>query len=153
MLLLYGIALALLFLVLKLVEYRLLIIDHSVEIYAGSIALIFTLLGIWLSRKLFGPKKETTIIEREKIIEREVLVASPHAFVLNERAIKETDLSARELEVLQLIAGGLSNQEIADAMYVSVNTVKTHITNLFYKLEVSRRTQAVEKAKKLSIIP
>lgn len=153
MLLLYGFALALLFLLLKLVEYRLLIIDHSVEIYAGSIAFIFTLLGIWLSRRLFGPKKETTIIEREKIIEREVLVASPHAFVLNEKAIKETDLSGRELEVLQLIAGGLSNQEIADAMYVSVNTVKTHITNLFYKLEVSRRTQAVEKAKKLSIIP
>ncbi|HNP20469.1 MAG TPA: LuxR C-terminal-related transcriptional regulator [Panacibacter sp.] len=153
MLFIYSVALALLFLLLKLVEYRLLIIDHSIEIYAGSIAILFTLLGIWLSRKLFSPKKETLVIEKETIVEREVFVTGQHAFEPNKKALKETDLSARELEVLQLIAGGMSNQEIANAMYVSVNTVKTHIANLFYKLEVSRRTQAVEKAKKLSIIP
>jgi two-component system, NarL family, response regulator LiaR len=153
MLIMYGVSLALLFLLLKLVEYRLLIIDHSFEIYAGSIALLFTLLGIWLSQKILGPKKETTIIEKERIVEKEVFVESPQPFVLNQKAMEEADLSARELEVLRLIAKGLSNQEIASALYVSVNTVKTHITNLFYKLEVTRRTQAVEKAKKLSIIP
>ena len=102
---------------------------------------------------LFTPKKETTIIEKEKIVEKEVFIASAQPFLLNEKALKEADLSTRELEVLQLIAKGLSNQEIASALYVSVNTIKTHITNLFYKLEVTRRTQAVEKAKKLSIIP
>lgn len=153
MLIIYGFSLALLFLLLKLIEYRLLIIDHSFEIYVGSIALLFTLLGIWLSRKIFSPKKETTIIEKEKIVEKEVFVARPQPFVLNQKALKEADLSGRELEVLQLIAKGLSNQEIASALYVSVNTIKTHITNLFFKLDVTRRTQAVEKAKKLSIIP
>jgi DNA-binding CsgD family transcriptional regulator len=153
MLIIYGVSLALLFLLLKLIEYRLLIIDHSFEIYVGSIALLFTLLGIWLSRKLFRPKKQITIIEKEKIVEKEIPVAGTQAFMLNERALQEADLSARELEVLQLIAKGLSNQEIAATLYVSVNTVKTHIANLFYKLEVKRRTQAVEKAKSLSIIP
>ena len=153
MLIIYSVSLALLFLLLKLVEYKLLIIDHSFEIYVGSIALLFTLLGIWLSRKLFSPKKITTIIEKEKIVEKEVFIAGPQHFVLNQKAFEETDLSARELEVLSLIAKGLSNQEIASSLFVSVNTIKTHVTNLFYKLEVTRRTQAVEKAKKLSIIP
>lgn len=153
MLILYGVSLALLFLFLKFIEYRLLIIDHSFEIYAGSIALLFTGLGIWLSRKIFAPKKETTIVERERIVEREIFITQPVPFVLNKKAFDEADLSTRELEVLELIAKGLSNQEIAAALYVSVNTIKTHITNLFYKLEVTRRTQAVEKAKKLSIIP
>ncbi len=153
MLIIYGVSLAILFLLLKLFEYKLLILDHSFEIYVGSIALLFTLLGIWLSRKLFSPKKITTIIEKEKIVEKEVFIASPQHFVLNQKAFEETDLSARELEVLSLIAKGLSNQEIASSLFVSVNTIKTHVTNLFYKLEVTRRTQAVEKAKKLSIIP
>ncbi len=153
MLILYGASLALLFLLLKLIEYRLLLIDHSVEFFVGSIALLFTALGIWLSRKILGPKRETTIIEKERIVEKEILIASPLPFVLNNKAIEAADLSARELEVLELIAKGFSNQEIASALYVSVNTIKTHITNLFFKLEVTRRTQAVEKAKKLSIIP
>ncbi len=153
MLILYGFSLALLFLLLKFIEYRLLIIDHSFEIYAGTIALLFTLLGVWLSRKIFSPKKETQIIEKEKIVEKEIFITGTQPFVLNKKAFEETDLSARELEVLELIAKGLSNQEIASALFVSVNTIKTHVTNLFYKLEVTRRTQAVEKAKKLSIIP
>lgn len=152
MLIIYGFSLALLFLLLKLIEYKLLIINHSFEIYAGTIALIFTLLGIWLSGKIFSPKKITTIIEKETIVEKEIFIASPHPFVRNQKALAETGLSTRELEVLELIAKGLSNQEIASSLFVSVNTVKTHITNLFYKLEVTRRTQAVEKAKKLSII-
>jgi two-component system, NarL family, response regulator LiaR len=153
MLIIYGFSLALLFLILKLIEYRLLIIDHSFEIYAGSIAALFTLLGIWLSRRIFSSKKETRIIEKETIVEKQVFIATPYPFILNQKALEEAEISARELEVLQLIAKGLSNQEIASALYVSVNTIKTHITNLFYKLEVTRRTQAVEKAKKLSIIP
>ena len=153
MLIIYGISLALLFLLLKLVEYKLLIIDNSFEIYVGSIALLFTLLGIWVSQKIFRPKKQITIIEKEKIVEKAILVAGTQPFILNEKALQEADLSARELEILQLIAKGLSNQEIAATLYVSVNTVKTHIANLFYKLEVKRRTQAVEKAKSLSIIP
>ena len=147
----YAISLALLFLLLKLVEYRLLIIDHSVEIYAGSIALFFLLLGIWLSRKIFAPKKE--IIEKERIVEKEVYINSPGEFILNEKALADADISNRELEVLQLIAAGMSNQEIADTLFLSLSTIKTHVANIFFKLDVTRRTQAVEKAKKISIIP
>lgn len=155
----YACSLALLFLLLKLGEYRLLIIDHSMEIYAGSIALVFLLVGIWLSRKMFAPKKEIsvvekeTIIEKEKIIEKEIFITAPTVFTLNEKALADADISSRELEVLQLVAKGLSNQEIADTLFLSVSTIKTHIANLFFKLDVTRRTQAVEKAKKLSIIP
>ena len=138
---------------LKLTEYHLLIIDHSMEIYTGMIALLFTLLGIWVAVKLFRPKKEVTIIEKEKIVEKEIFVPASATFIQNQKAIDYAEISAREMEVLQLMANGLSNQEIADNLYVSVNTVKTHITNLFFKLEVTRRTQAVEKAKRLSIIP
>ena len=151
MLILYGISLAVLFILLRLVEYRWLIIDHSVEIYAGSIALLFLLVGIWVSRKLFAPKKE--IIETERIIEKEIYVTAPAVFTINEKALADADISSRELEVLQLIAKGMSNQEIADTLYLSVSTIKTHIANLYFKLDVTRRTQAVEKAKKLSLIP
>lgn len=151
MLILYGISLAVLFILLRLVEYRWLIIDHSVEIYAGSIALLFLLVGIWVSRKLFAPKKE--IIETERIIEKEIYVTAPAVFAINEKALADADISSRELEVLQLIAKGMSNQEIADTLYLSLSTIKTHIANLYFKLDVTRRTQAVEKAKKLSLIP
>lgn len=151
MLILYGVSLAILFILLRLVEYRWLIIDHSVEIYAGSIALLFLLVGIWLSRKLFAPKKE--IIETERIVEKEIYVTAPAVFTINEKALAEADISSRELEVLQLIAKGMSNQEIADTLYLSLSTIKTHIANLYFKLDVTRRTQAVEKAKKLSLIP
>jgi len=149
----YGLSLAMLLVLLKLTEYHWLIIDHSMEIYTGMIALLFTLLGIWVAVKLFRPKKEVTIIEKEKIVEKEILVTGSATFIQNQKAIDDAEISAREMEVLQLMANGLSNQEIADNLYVSVNTVKTHITNLFFKLEVTRRTQAVEKAKRLSIIP
>ena len=149
----YGLSLAMLLVLLKLTEYHWLIIDHSMEIYTGMIALLFTLLGIWVAVKLFRPKKEVTIIEKEKIVEKEIFVPASATFIQNQKAIDDAEISAREMEVLQLMANGLSNQEIADNLYVSVNTVKTHITNLFFKLEVTRRTQAVEKAKRLSIIP
>lgn len=148
--LLYAFSLAVLFLLLKLGEYRLLIIDHSMEIYAGSIALVFLLVGIWLSRKLFVPKKE--IIEKETIVEKEVFIMAAPVFVRNEKALAEADISSRELEVLELIAKGMSNQEIADTLFLSLSTIKTHVANIFFKLDVTRRTQAVEKAKKLSII-
>jgi len=149
----YGLSLAMLLVLLKLTEYHWLIIDHSMEIYTGMIALLFTLLGIWVAVKLFRPKKEVTIIEKEKIVEKEIFVPASATFIQNQKAIDDAEISAREMELLQLMANGLSNQEIADNLYVSVNTVKTHITNLFFKLEVTRRTQAVEKAKRLSIIP
>jgi NarL family two-component system response regulator LiaR len=144
----YSICLAALFLLLRFLEYRLLIIDYSMEIYAGSIALLFLLLGIWLARKLTKPKKEITIIEKEIFVP-----VNQTAFVLNEKAVASFDISRRELEVLELVAMGKSNREIAAELFVSLSTVKTHMANLFFKLDVTRRTQAVNKAKQLGLVP
>jgi len=142
---LYGVSLALLLLLLKWLEWRFVIIDHAFEFYAGSIAVIFTGLGIWLAIKLITPKVKTVIIEKQ--------VPADAIFVLNEAELNRLRLSARELEVLQLMADGLSNQQIAERLFVSLNTIKTHTSNLFLKMEVERRTQAIEKAKRLNLIP
>jgi DNA-binding CsgD family transcriptional regulator len=144
---LYGISMAVLLFILKWLQFRFVIIDHALEVYIGVIALIFTALGIWLALKLARPKIETVVVEKEvyKTPVREVAT--------NEAALAKLGLSKRELEVLQLIAEGLSNQEIAARLFVSLNTVKTHSSRIFEKLDVKRRTQAIEKAKRLNLIP
>jgi DNA-binding CsgD family transcriptional regulator len=145
--LIYSISLAILLFLLKWLELRLIIFDHSFEIYIGFIALIFTALGIWLALKLSKPKVETIVVERE------VFVKSNEGFELNTSVVSQLGLSKRELEILGLMAQGHSNQEIAITIFVSLSTVKTHIQHLFEKLDVKRRTQAVEKAKRLQLIP
>ncbi|WP_276373500.1 LuxR C-terminal-related transcriptional regulator [Chryseolinea sp. H1M3-3] len=145
-LILYGVSMALLLFLLKWLQLRFIIIDHAFEVYAGGIALIFTGLGIWLALKLTKPKIETVIVEKQ-------IYVNNNAFELNETALTNLNLSKREIEVLQLMAEGLSNHEIAEKLFLSLSTVKTHSRNLFEKLGVARRTQAVDKAKKLSIIP
>lgn len=135
--LIYGISLAALIALLKYIEYRFFIRDFSLEFYVGLVAVIFTGLGIWV-----GPR----------LMRRKVVVIGPD-FVLNTAAIERLGISKREHEVLEWMAQGLSNQEIAEKMHVSVNTVKTHLSNLFLKLEVGRRTQAVQKGKELRLIP
>lgn len=146
---LYGVAMAVLLLLLKWMEYRFVVMEHSLEIYIGAIALLFMGLGIWLALKLARPK--TLVVEKEVVVEKQVFVKTS-TFVVNEAEIKELGLSKRELEVLQLMAEGLSNNEIAGRLFVSLNTVKTHSSKIFEKLGVERRTQAVEKAKRLNII-
>jgi DNA-binding CsgD family transcriptional regulator len=141
---LYGISMAALLFLLKWLELRLVIFNHALEIYVGAIALIFMVLGIWLAVKLSKPK--TVIVEKEIFIR-------PASFSLNERELDNLNISKRELEVLQLMSEGLSNTEIAERLFVSLSTVKTHSRNLFDKLDVSRRTQAIDKGKKLSLIP
>ena len=153
LIILYGVALAVLLFLLKWLQLRFIIIDHAFEIYGGAIAIIFTALGIWLALKLTKPKVTTVVVEKEVYINREVPVSPAAGFMLNEQALSKSGISKRELEVLQLIAQGFSNQEIADRLFVSLNTVKTHSSNLFLKLDVKRRTQAIEKAKRLSLIP
>ncbi len=143
---LYGISMALLLFLLKWLEFRFIIFDHAFEIYIGVIAFVFTGLGIWVALKLAKPKVQTMIIEKEVFVNR-------NHFTLNEIEVINLNLSKRELEVLQLMAEGLSNDEIAQRLFVSLSTIKTHSRNLFDKLGVSRRTQAIDKAKKLSIIP
>jgi NarL family two-component system response regulator LiaR len=143
---LYGFSLALLLFLLRWLELRLVIVNHAFEVYIGAIALIFTGLGIWLALKLAGPKVETVVVEKEVYV-------YTRTFTLNEGELNKLGISKRELEVLQLMAEGLSNQEIAQRLYVSLSTVKTHSKNLFEKLNVERRTQAIDRAKKLSLIP
>lgn len=147
LILLYGSSLAVIMLLLKWLEWRLLIIDHSFEVYIGAIALIFTVLGIWLARKLTKPKTETIIIEKE------VYLAKPSGnFTPDEKILQKFGISKREWEVLELMSEGLSNQEIADKLFVSLNTIKTHSSNLFLKLDVKRRTQAIEKGKRIGLL-
>jgi DNA-binding CsgD family transcriptional regulator len=142
----YGLALAVLLFLLKWLEWRFIILDHAVEIYSGAIALVFTGLGIWLALKLARPKVHTVVVEKEVIVTR-----VPDG-ALNEKEITRLGLSARELEVLQLMAEGHSNQEIASLLFLSLNTIKTHSSNIFEKLDVRRRTQAIEQARRLNII-
>jgi len=145
--LLYGISLAILLFLLRWLELQFVIFDHALEIYVGAIAVIFTALGIWLALKLTKPKIERVVVEKEIYIEK------PKEFVFNEAEMNRLGISKRELEVLQLMAEGLSNAEIAGRLFVSLNTIKTHASNLFFKLDASRRTQAIEKAKSLALIP
>lgn len=146
-LILYGISLALLLFLLKWLQFRLIIIDHALEIYVGIIALLFTGFGIWVASKLARPKVERIVVEKPVYIERN------GGFTRNEQALAMLNLSRRELDVLELMAQGLTNQEIAGRLFVSLNTIKTHSMNLFEKMDVSRRTQAIAKGRQLSIIP
>ena len=143
----YSISLAFLLFLLKWLELRFIIFDHSFEIYIGFIAAIFTALGIWLALKLSKPKIETVVVEKK------VYVTRKENFVLDTALVSRLELSKRELEILNLLAQGHSNQEIAAKLFISLSTVKTHIQNLFEKLAVKRRIQAVEKAKRLNLIP
>jgi DNA-binding CsgD family transcriptional regulator len=145
--LLYGLSLAALLLLLKWLEWQFIMVDYAIEIYAGLIAVLFTGLGIWLALKLSRPRVATVYVEKE------VIINTGDEFILNEAEINRLGLSKRELEVLQFMARGLSNQQIAEQLFVSLNTIKTHATRIFEKMEVQRRTQAVEMAKRLSIIP
>jgi len=144
---LYGSSLALLLLLLKWLELKFVIYDHAFELYAGSIAVLFTGLGIWLSKKLSKPRVE------QRVVEKTVFRDTSLPFIVNEKEMTRLGISQREREVLQLMAEGLSNQEIADRLFVSLNTVKTHAARLFEKLDVQRRTQAVERGKQAGLIP
>ena len=143
--LIYSISLAVALFLMKWLEWRFLIVSHAFEIYAGIIAVIFTALGIWLALKLSKPKISVVSIEKD--------FSEGKGFVLNQSALDETGISTRELEVLGLMAIGLSNEEIARRLFISLSTIKTHLSNVFFKLNVRRRTQAVDKAKRMGLIP
>lgn len=149
--LLYAASMAALFLLLQGLQFQFLIIRHATDIYVTAVALLFTFLGIWLAKSLTRPK---TKIVTETVV-KEVVVYKPagEPFSADTAAIEQLGISQREMEVLNLIAEGAANQEIADRLFVSLNTVKTHTSRLFEKLDVKRRTQAVEKARRLRLIP
>jgi len=134
----YSLAGGLLITILKLSEYRFLVLEHSLEIYGGLIAALFSALGIWLGLTL--TRKKTS-------------PAPNPAFEVDQKRQGELGITARELEILGLIAAGLSNREIAGRLFVSENTVKTHSSRLFDKLGARRRTQAVQLGKEARLIP
>ena len=143
--LLYGLCGGVLIMVLKLTEYRFLVVEHSIEIYGALVAALFAGLGIWLGLTLTR-KKPATIIK-----EIPGPVAGP--FVVDEARLGQLGITPRESEILGLIATGLSNREIADRLFISENTVKTHSSRLFDKLGAKRRTQAVQLGKAARLIP
>lgn len=142
--LLYGVCGGVLITLLKLTEYRFLVVEHSVEIYGGLVAALFSGLGIWLGLTLTRRKAQVMVQQ-----------AAPNGgpFTADEKRVNELGITPRELEILGLIAAGLSNREIAERLFVSQNTVKTHSSRLFDKLGARRRTQAVQLGKEARLIP
>jgi DNA-binding CsgD family transcriptional regulator len=145
--LLYGLLGGALIALLKLVEYRYLVIEHSLELYGGIVALVFAVVGIALGQKL----TRVRVVSREVRVEVPVMRSGP--FVRDQVKVEELGLTPRELDILEAMAAGLSNKEMAERLFVSENTVKTHAARLFSKLSAKRRTQAVQLAKEAGLIP
>jgi len=143
--LLYGLIGGILIAALKWTEYRFLVIEHSVEIYGGLIAATFAVLGIWLGLKLTG--------RQQRVVIKEVPTPVAEPFLPDQRKREDLGITPRELEILELIARGMSNREIAEKLFVSENTVKTHSSRVFDKLGAKRRTQAVQLGKELGLLP
>lgn len=143
--LLYGAAGGALIALLKYIEYQHFVRAYPGEIYGGLVALIFTAVGIYVGLRW---RRST-----ETVVVKEVRVGPRETFVMNSSAVRELGITPRELEVLELIAEGLSNREIGERLFVSENTVKTHSSRLFDKLDVARRVQAIQKARELGLIP
>lgn len=140
--LIYGLLGGVLIVALQLIQYRFLIVEHSLEVYGGLVALIFASLGIWLGLKMTGRKTEKEI----------VVVRETKPFAVDRARLEQLGITPREHEILILIAAGLSTREIAEKLFVSENTVKTHSSRLFGKLNARRRTQAVQIAKEQGLI-
>jgi|SRR5271155_2274678 NarL family two-component system response regulator LiaR len=144
--LIYGLIGGILIAALRWTEYRFLVVEHSVEIYGGLIAATFAVLGIWLGLRITG--------RQQTIVVKEIPVAGgPFVFVVDEKKREDLRITRRELEILELIAQGLSNREIAAKLFVSENTVKTHSSRVFDKLGARRRTQAVQLGKEFGLLP
>ena len=142
---LFGLAGGIFITLLKWTEYRYLVMEHSIEIYGGLTAATFAAFGIWLGLRL----------TRKQIVLKEVQVQVPagQPFAVNSRKQEELEITPRELEILELIAKGMSNREIAEKLFVSENTVKTHSSRVFDKLGAKRRTQAVQLGKEFGLLP
>jgi ATP/maltotriose-dependent transcriptional regulator MalT len=143
--LLFGLAGGLLAASLRFIEYRFLIVEHSIAIYGGLIALVFAVVGIRLGLTLTRTREVTVV--------REVLVPAPADFIRNDEQVRALGITPRELEILEQIARGKSTRQIAETLFVSENTVKTHVSRVYDKLGVGRRTQAVQEARRLGLLP
>jgi DNA-binding CsgD family transcriptional regulator len=165
--LIFGLVGGLLIAILQYTEYRFVVIEHSVELYSALVAILFSAFGIWLGLRITR-RGETSSREniRETVVVKEVLVPpeatrpqvsearpEPPGFAPNAAQQQTLGITARELEILTLVARGFSNREIATQLFVSENTVKTHCARAFDKLGAARRTQAVLRGKELGLLP
>lgn len=153
--------------VLRLIEYRWLVVEHSLEIYGGLVAAVFAGVGLWLGQRLTrrpnhsvpsmfevaAPEASAPEVVVHEVAVRQIVVPTPGPFVRDLSAVERLGLTPRELEMLELVAEGLSNREIAERVFVSENTVKTHLSRVFDKLGARRRTQAVQLGKASGLIP
>ena len=153
----FGLVGGLLIAILQYTEYRFVVIEHSVELYTALVAILFAAFGIWLGLRI--TRRHETIREtvRETVVVKEVLVPTEaralNPFAPNTAHQQTLGITARELEILTLVARGLSNREIATQLFVSESTVKTHCARAFDKLGAARRTQAVQRGKELGLLP
>ena len=149
----FGLVGGLLIATLQYTEYRFVVIEHSIELYGALVAILFATFGIWLGLRI--TRRRETI--RERVVVREVLVPAEapvlQPFAPDTARQQSLGITARELEILKLVARGLSNREIATELFVSENTVKTHCSRTFDKLGAARRTQAVQRGKELGLLP
>ena len=142
---LYAAIMAGLVFTLKWLQWKYLITDNASDIYVGLIAIYFTLLGTWVATQLTKTKIRTVIVEKE------IYLQQPASTIADETELKRLGLTTREYEVLQLLTQGFTNAEIAEKLFLSLSTIKTHVSNLFVKMGVKNRTQAIEKANRLRI--
>jgi two-component system, NarL family, response regulator LiaR len=153
--LIFGLVGGLLIATLQYTEYRFVIIEHSVELYSALVAILFAAFGIWLGLRITR-RRETireTIVIKEVLVPAEAPAQEKISFAPNTLHQQTLGITPRELEILALIARGLSNREIATQLFVSENTVKTHCARTFDKLGAARRTQAVQRGKELGLLP
>lgn len=155
--LIFGVVGGLLIAILQYTEYRFVVIEHSVELYGALVAILFAAFGIWLGLRITRRRETIPETIRETVVVKEVLVRAeapaPEAFAPNTARQQTLGITARELEILTLVARGFSNREIAMELFVSENTVKTHCARAFDKLGAARRTQAVQRGKELGLLP
>jgi len=150
--LIFGLVGGLLIATLQYTQYRFVVIEHSVELYSVLIAILFASFGIWLGLRI--TRRRDTIVVREVLVPASDPVTTPTSpFAPNAAQQQSLGITPRELEILTLIARGLSNREIATQLFVSENTVKTHCSRAFDKLGAARRTQAVQRGKELGLLP
>ena len=150
--LIFGLVGGLLIATLQYTEYRFVVIEHSIELYSALVAILFASFGIWLGLRI--TRRRETIVVREVLVPAAAEGAVPTSpFVPNAARQESLGITARELQILTLIARGLSNREIATQLFVSENTVKTHCSRTYDKLGAARRTQAVQLGKELGLLP
>lgn len=158
----YGLLGGVLVALLKVIEYQYLVHTYPGEIYGGLVAVVFAAVGIWLG--LRWRRAHQVVIVKEMPVEVSVEVPAHAAsartietasqpFAADLSQLARLGITQREYEILRLIAEGLSNREIGERAFIAENTVKTHSSRLFDKLGVSRRVQAVQRARELRLIP